>query len=114
MLAVQSLLFPWIGTTISTGYNKDKTPGSKDALRANRGVESQKGYFKTKSCGRRTESQVELEYNIELGDRSQGDVQTLVSEDRSPRPDQLRRVLERNDDGIMVVKTVTTTSRSFS
>ncbi|CAI6087901.1 unnamed protein product [Clonostachys chloroleuca] len=107
-------LFPWIGTTISTGYNKDKTPGSKDALRANRSVESQKGYFKTKSCGRRTESQVELEYDMELGDSSQGDVQTLVSEDRSPRPDQLRRVLERNDDGIMVVKTVTTTSRSFS
>ncbi|CAI6101428.1 unnamed protein product [Clonostachys chloroleuca] len=107
-------LFPWIGTTISTGYNKDKTPGSKDALRANRGVESQKGYFKTKSCGRRTESQVELEYDMELGDRSQGDVQTLVSEDRSPRPDQLRRVLERNDNGIMVVKTVTTTSRSVS
>lgn len=50
---------------------------------------------------------------MELGDRSQGDVQTLVSKDRSPRLDQSRRVLERNDDGIMVVKTVTT-SRSYS
>ncbi|CAG9982304.1 unnamed protein product [Clonostachys byssicola] len=106
--------FPWIGTTVSSGYNKDKTSGSKGALRTTRGGESQKGYFKTKSRHRRNESQVELGYEMELGDRSQGDVQTLVSKDRSSRQDQPRRVLERNDDGIMVVKTVTTTSRSCS
>lgn len=106
-------IVPWIATTVSGSYNKERTNASKSTLQAKGASESQnRGYFK-KSRDRNTESQTELGFEMELGDRSNGAVQTLVSKDRSHDEYQPKSGLETSKEGIFVVKTVTTTSRSL-